>query len=59
MSDRPELEPDSAPVGSEAVGPPHEPGTVLRARYRLTNVVGPGGMGNVYRGDYMRLPGRP
>jgi len=31
----------------DALITPHAPGTVLRERYRLTNIVGRGGMGNV------------
>lgn len=38
--------------------PPHQSDTILRQRYRLTNIVGQGGMGNVYRAEDIRLPGR-
>ena len=33
-------------------------GTVLRDRYKLIDVVGHGGMGNVYLAEDLRLPGR-
>jgi eukaryotic-like serine/threonine-protein kinase len=37
---------------------PHPDGTILRNRYKLTNIVGQGGMGNIYRAEDLRLPGR-
>jgi serine/threonine-protein kinase len=35
-----------------------EQGIILRERYRITNIEGQGGMGNVYRAEDVRLPGR-
>lgn len=36
----------------------HKIDTILRERYKLTNIVGQGGMGSVYQAQDLRLPGR-
>lgn len=41
-----------------AIFAPHPNGVTLRNRYKLINIVGQGGMGNVYRAEDLRLPGR-
>lgn len=37
---------------------PLKPGEVLRGRYRVTRVIGQGGMGSIYLADDLRLEGR-
>lgn len=63
MSDSPVIDPvegssivDS--TRSTGILTAHGEGSVLRDRYLLTNIVGQGGMGNVYRAEDLRLPGR-
>jgi eukaryotic-like serine/threonine-protein kinase len=38
--------------------PPLPAGTILRQRYKITKIVGQGGMGSIYQAEDLRLPGR-
>lgn len=38
--------------------PPLANDTILRQRYKITNIVGQGGMGSIYQAEDLRLPGR-
>lgn len=63
MSDSPLFDPAEAqveakPDSQSVLASPLTEGTILRERYQLTNIVGRGGMGSVYRAKDLRLPGR-
>ncbi|MBD2847961.1 serine/threonine protein kinase [Paenibacillus sp. IB182496] len=45
-------------LGEEQWGTELQPGTVIARRYRITGIVGRGGMGAVYAAEDLRLPGR-